>query len=168
MYDRRGIVATLRTALVAFVDVLSSKLAKPLYIKLFGDEIETSLIALSESERVALDDAIIDISRNSPKSIFSTSSYLKSSANIAPAKGFLFLPFYNPIDIVKDISAPILFVSASRDESLFPASTIRKAFNEAFRGRSMELNATHYELYSGRLFNYTSKTILDYIKEHFK
>ena len=174
LIHQRGILATLRAYLIAFLDVASSTMitVRPVYVKLAGTSNETSYLTMSDTDIVAyysthpplvkLDESAATNNPNPP-----APSYLGGWKNFSPAKGFFYLPFYNPSSIVKDISAPILFVSASRDETLFPASEIRQAHKSAFAGQILELNVSHYDVYSGRPFEVISSNMLKFLLEHF-
>lgn len=58
---------------------------------------------------------------------------------------------YSPIQYVKDISCPILFVAATHDV-LCPVDQVYKAVDLAQKGELLARECTHFELYRGQLF----------------
>lgn len=178
LIQQRGILATIRAYLIAALDVASSTLltVRPVYVKLAGSSNETSYLTMSDTELGAyysthppvgklVKAATNDSPPPTPRPV--PLRYLGGWKNLSPAKGFFYLPTYSPNSIVKDISAPILFVSAYKDETLFPASEIRQAHKSAFAGQILELNVSHYDVYSGRPFEVISSHMLKFLLEHF-
>jgi hypothetical protein len=63
----------------------------------------------------------------------------------------LFVQRYSPIQYVKDIQCPILFVAATQDV-LCPVDQVHKAVGLARKGQLLSRDCTHFELYRGALF----------------
>ena len=58
------------------------------------------------------------------------------------------MSLYNPIQVVKNIQSPILFVAASHDQ-LCPIEYVEEAVHMAKTAALFTLNGSHFDIYSG-------------------
>lgn len=63
----------------------------------------------------------------------------------------LFVHKYSPIQRVKEIPCPVLFVAATEDV-LCPVDQVHKAVGLAQKAQLLSRECTHFELYRGALF----------------
>ncbi len=71
--------------------------------------------------------------------------------NAVPARAGGEIARYSPLSYVARVAAPVLFVAGTRD-ALCPAALVRAAARAAPRGRYLERDAGHFDVYSGALF----------------
>lgn len=144
---KRGLLGTVRVAIIAALDFVRSALFhRPhIYVKIAGRYNETSYMPLSEDELVTYFSKHPDV-------------YLGGWANLASAKQLLFMSQYNPINHVTAIDVPVLMIGAS-DDTLCPIDLIRSAFSllptlpSANKHRFIEVNGSHFDVYGGKVFD---------------
>jgi dienelactone hydrolase len=87
--------------------------------------------------------------------------------NEAPARILLTLPMYRPVKYVADIQCPVLMVYASKD-SLIPAADVKKAASKIRNARLEKVEARHFDIYVGGLFDKVSRMEGEFLVKHLK
>jgi dienelactone hydrolase len=123
----RGILGTLQIGVLAGVDTVRSALGfSPVYIKIASSQDDpVSYMQMSPTE---LDSYF----KKHPK------VYLGGWKNFAPARTLLLMSKYSPISVASNISAPVLFISATND-SLCPSSAVSAAYSLVLDSRKYVL-----------------------------
>lgn len=85
--------------------------------------------------------------------------------NECPARICLTLGQYRPIRYAKKISCPALFIIAERD-SLIPAKAVRTTVARVSNAQSVELDAGHFEVYVGDLFEKVVAIEANFLAKH--
>jgi pimeloyl-ACP methyl ester carboxylesterase len=149
--QQKGIVRTIKIAIIAIADVLVSQVGgySPLYIRICGPLEENAYMSLPPSELSLY---------------YSKHPVVKLGdwKNMAPARTTAIISLYSPIQVVKSLDTPILFVSGSNDE-LCPSSKVREAQQLGKNAEMLEVDATHFEIYNHpsvleNMVNYLQKT----------
>ncbi len=83
-----------------------------------------------------------------------------------PARIFFHLIRYRPIQDVRNIRIPVLFIAAQKD-SLIPIESSRETANNlATFAEYHELNIKHFDIYHGEWFEKAIATQLDFLHQH--
>lgn len=83
-----------------------------------------------------------------------------------PARAFFKLMRYRPIQEVRKINIPVLFIAAKRD-SLIPIESSREtATNIAPFVQYHEWNIRHFDIYHGEWFEKAVSTQLEFLHQH--
>ncbi len=134
--QQKGIVRTLKIAAIAIADILVSQVGgySPLYLRICGPSEENAYMSIPPSEL---------------ELYYSKHPAVKMGGwlNMAPARTTAVISMYSPIQVVKYLKTPILFITGSKD-SLCPAEKVREAQQLAKDGELLEVNATHFEIYN--------------------
>jgi pimeloyl-ACP methyl ester carboxylesterase len=146
----RSVASFLRVAVLSIADLLTVQIntvsrylglsvnLPPVYVKIMGSAQDTAYMILNPADQV-------EYFRKHPK------VYLGGWNNLAPARTMAVMSQYSPKEHVASVKTPILFVAGTHDE-LCPIESIRAAAVESSKGRLLEVNATHFELYNGPNF----------------
>ncbi|GAX72550.1 hypothetical protein CEUSTIGMA_g6.t1 [Chlamydomonas eustigma] len=153
----RGVVGTLKTAVLAVHDVARSLLGlSPVYIRIVGKTDELALMQLPVEE---LD------------KYFSKHPAVKQGGwrPWALARLGLEMPWYNPVNHLQDIHAPVLFVAAEQDRLCSPA-LIKAAASDCGMMKCelamIPLAQDHFSMYSGQAFEQATTSMLSFLKRH--
>lgn len=155
---KRGVLGTVRMAILALSDIVRSYLPgmSPVFVKIVGTTKETAYMNLSPTE----------LSTYYAKH---PSKYLGGWKNIAPARTAAILSLYNPIDAVKDVAVPILFVGATQD-TLCPVEFVRLAAKRAMHPGSklITVDSNHFGIYQGPNLEYVSTEMIRFLLDAFR
>ena len=162
----RGIAGFMRVMALALSDILLQQVNKlgniigvqfnlpSIYVKIVGTAADSAYMVISDNE-------LTNYFAKHP------AEYLGGWKNLAPARTLAYMSLYSPIQDVPTIKVPILFVAATND-TLCPIEYVRTAAEQAVLGQLMEINTTHFELYSGENFARISARMVDFAKTHVK
>jgi pimeloyl-ACP methyl ester carboxylesterase len=153
--SQRGILKTIRIIILSISDFILSHFLglSPIYVKI----VETFDGAPS----------YMMLTENDLKSYFSKhpKEYLGGWQNLAPARTMLLLSLYSPVDVLKKIDVPVLFVGATQD-SLCPAKNVQEAAKIVKKAEYFEVNCTHFEIYVGDYFNAIVEEMVKFASKH--
>lgn len=91
--------------------------------------------------------------------------YLGGWENRAPARTLAYMSGYSPIQDVPGIQVPVLFITATQD-TLCPAESVRAAASLARQGQLLELNTTHFDMYTGANFETICAEMVQFAQAH--
>eukprot|EP01034_Spumella_vulgaris_P032850 gene32850-40550_t len=153
----RGVVGTLKVAMLASADYLLSHVLgfEPIYVKISGLKSEVAYMPLTPV------DLLTYFGKHPAK-------YMGGWQNLAPARTLAILSLYNPIETVKDVKIPILFIGALQD-TLCPIAHVREAHAltpPATHSQLVEVDSSHFGVYSGDLYNSISDQMVEFLKKH--
>ncbi len=72
---------------------------------------------------------------------------------------------YSPVLSVPQITAPVLFIGASKD-TLCPPALVQQAAGLAPHGRVFMLDVTHFELYRGTALGMVLEQQIEHLQQH--
>eukprot|EP01038_Epipyxis_sp_PR26KG_P005283 gene5283-7344_t len=150
----RGLVGSLKVAILSISDLLRSFLGlDPIYVKIAGKKTDVAYMMLT-------DDELSSYFSKHPK------QYLGGWQNWAPARTLLMLSLYNPIDVVKNIRKPILFIGAKNDQ-LCPIEYVQQAVKESLHEGSkiIEIDGTHFDIYRNKGFEIATEEMVKFLKK---
>lgn len=160
----RGVVGFFRVMAIALADIVSAQLNKlasmagvelnlpAVYVKIVGVSPQSAYMVIQPEE-------LTQYYAKHPK------HYLGGWVNRAPARTLAYMSGYSPIQDVPHVTCPILFVTATKD-TLCPAESVRSAAALAQKGHLLELNTTHFDLYTGENFENISAEMVKFAKAH--
>jgi pimeloyl-ACP methyl ester carboxylesterase len=160
----RGVVGFLRVMTLAVGDILCTQLNKlaamagvhlnlpSVYVKIVGVAGESAYMIIEREE-------LAQYYAKHP------THYLGGWRNRAPARTLAYMSAYSPIQDVPHVKVPVLFVTATRD-ALCPAESVRDAAKLAPRGQLLELNTTHFDLYTGANFDHICAEMVKFAVAH--
>lgn len=151
---KRGVLRVLRLAAVGAHDKLRSLLGwSPAYITLVGKEGDATAMILDEAEMAKY------YAKHPPKKV-------GGWMNLVRAGLVLELSRYNPIQYVKHIQAPVLFVSSLRDH-LCPPGVVREAATKmGDQATLMEVEGSHFDVYLGETYEQVVAGQVVFLKQH--
>ncbi len=150
---QRGVLGTLRVAVLAAADVVSQTLGlPPVYVKIAGSSSEVAYMMLS-AEQLAL--------------YFSKhpAQYLGGWRNLAPAGTLGILSLYNPIDFAAEVRVPVLYIGGTED-ALCPVELVRSAANRTPNAELLEINTSHFGIYSGEPLQRAMQAMEGFLLKH--
>lgn len=160
----RGVVGFLRAMALAVSDIACLQLNKlgtligvelnlpSVYVKIVGVAQDTAYMVIEPAE-------LTQYYAKHPK------HYLGGWENRAPARTLAYMSAYSPVQDVPTVQAPILFVTATQD-ALCPAESVRVAYFLAPRAQLLELNTTHFDLYTGANFEHICAEMVKFALAH--
>ena len=149
----RGMIGTLRIAILCFFDTVLSFMLdnSPFYVKIVGLKNETAYMILTPDE-------MKQYYEKHPK------KYLGHWENVAPARAFKYMSFYNPIDVAHEVSVPILFIGAT-DDQLCPIGVIRDTAAKCPHAQVKEIDGGHHDVFNPAKVEVMSGWMIDFLKQ---
>lgn len=148
----RGILGSLKVAFLSISDLVFSHYLgfSPINVRIAGSKTDVAYMMMN---------------KNDLQTYFSKhpTVYLGGWQNWAPARTLLMMSIYNPVDFVSQVAVPILFIGATED-SLCPLEITRVAHFRASKSELLEINSTHFEIYSGKPFEEAITSTISFLR----
>lgn len=149
----RGILGSLRVLSLSLLDfILSTAKLDAVYVRIVGSPGQVAYMTLSDADT---------------DSYFSKHPkvYLGGWQNYATARSLIVMSLYNPVDVVKDIQAPILFITATKD-AVCPPGEVEVAAKVAPNAEVFSIESSHFDIYIGQTFNTITDEMVKFLNKH--
>ena len=152
----RPLVETIRIVILCIFDTILSQYlhSKPFLVKIASLKNETSFMPYEPTE-------LKKYFEKHPK------QYIGNWHNLATARSFAYMKFYNPIQIVHNIKFPVLYIGAS-DDNICPLDSVIQAVNATKNSDLYVVKGTHHDVYSDKVVSDVTKQMITFMNKYNK